>query len=1051
MAEAVAALGVAANILQFLDYGSRFITQAWRIHKAGSDGIDGIPSLQAMTKDLQDVLSDLQKQKAGDNPGLARLSEDCSDVARRLLASIDCICIPQGGRKRDAIKTTFKVAWQRDRIKELQRDLDGFRQQLSLHLLASLRQMASRSVREQNAILEMLGVETREIKRMIGAAHEQQDAFGMSVLKFLTNSVPSAARSTYRDSLMQDLLIRIYQSKGGEDEQTMPDAAPTPTSLRRGEVEVQFFARLRFIGMDDGETRIPEAYERTLLWVYEDPPEAYNQTWSNFRRFLESNDDHLYWVTGKAGSGKSTLMKFVTNEPDPDVAQTSRRSSKRVGIDAGTMSYQYLSRWSGEAKIYTAVFYFWNSGVRMLTTQVGLFRSVLYQLLSQEPGLVRQVASSRWEALCYFSEDPKDFTEAELRRMLISTVQFLSQRGRVCLFIDGLDEFESDKNPARLIDLVLELARDTQNVKLCISSRPWVAFENAFQGNPSLRLENLTRKDIVHFVSTELCSNANFKDLESQQPDFAKEIAETIVQRSSGVFLWVNLVVSSLLEGMSTGDRVRDLRKRLDRLPDRLEELYEKILLSLDSAFLEDAARYFSIVRHASEPVSILLLSYMDEDCPDYVLSQPITPLSDEQTKLRTDTMRKRLNHRTKGLLEVQQPLDMHAHGTVQYLHRTVKDYIESGEAKAIVKLSADDSYDIDLVFCASYLSLIKGLSHARLYKSEFSWLIRQCLTSAMAVAKPSSRDKLHLVLDEVDRVGILLATQVATNPVARDQFCEEVRLLLESGVWVLAEEPTFEPSQLNHFATAQISATTFGRTFLSLAVKCGLSDYVAAKTNRGALVQRASIYTDKAISMGFKPRVRHSVWPLLLDAVLAVNVEPDMVHVLLSAGADPNFKLDGNANHTPWIKAVEWAILRYRGYFHNQNAKRPWPSNEDEMASTSELSPSKLETFRESIYDVAWSQTEWVQRSWTALYEADWSGANDSVYRKPDPDFLRKPPCRPVIREMIDQGAVAKSTFLMPVIKRMCGVNGFVTEGDKIMASFRQLRRERRIGSKAG
>jgi hypothetical protein len=60
----------------------------------------------------------------------------------------------------------------------------------------------------------MLGMETREIKKMIGVNHEQQDAFGMSVLKFLTGTVSSATRSTYRDSLMQDLLIRIYQGKG---------------------------------------------------------------------------------------------------------------------------------------------------------------------------------------------------------------------------------------------------------------------------------------------------------------------------------------------------------------------------------------------------------------------------------------------------------------------------------------------------------------------------------------------------------------------------------------------------------------------------------------------------------------------------------------------------------------------------------------------------------------------------------------------------------------------------------------------------------------------
>ena len=275
-----------------------------------------------------------------------------------------------------------------------------------------------------------------------------------------------------------------------------------------------------------------------------------------------------------------------------------------------------------------------------------------------------------------------------------------------------------------------------------------------------------------------------------------------------------------------------------------------------------------------------------------------------------------------------------------------------------------------------------------------------------MAVAKPSSKYNLHQILDERDRTGTLLAKEVATNPVAKDQFCEEVRLLLGSGVWVLAEQPTFEPGQFNHSSLTHTLATASGRTFLSFAVKFGLCDYVASKTNRGALAPRAAIYTDKCINRGFKPGVRHTVWPLLLDAVLAVDVEPAMVRILLAASAGPNFKVDRNPNHTPWIKAVEWAIFRYWGYFHGQTSRKGvWPSYEEEVRGVTPTTGRSLENIRGSIYDAAWSQTDWVQRSWAALYEGEWSSAGDTVYRKPDPDFLRKPPCKPVIRDMIDHG----------------------------------------------
>lgn len=146
-------------------------------------------------------------------------------------------------------------------------------------------------------------------------------------------------------------------------------------------------------------------------------------------------------------------------------------------------------------------------------------------------------------------------------------------------------------------------------------------------------------------------------------------------------------MVSSLLDGLRYGDRVLDLQKRPDQLPKKLEKVHETILVNLDLLFVEDIARYFAFVRHAQEPVSILLLSFLDEECPKYVLRQPLRPLSGADTDMRITAMRKRLNHRSKGLLEVDQKQSLEAEATVQYLHRIVKDYIESERAQRITNL----------------------------------------------------------------------------------------------------------------------------------------------------------------------------------------------------------------------------------------------------------------------------------------------------------------------------------------------------------------------------
>jgi hypothetical protein len=54
-----------------------------------------------------------------------------------------------------------------------------------------------------------------------------------------------------------------------------------------------------------------------------------------------------------------------------------------------------------------------------------------------------------------------------------------------CFFVDGLDEFFG--KPADLIDYLKSVAV-LLNVKLCVASRPWPVFEDAFDQCPSLRL-----------------------------------------------------------------------------------------------------------------------------------------------------------------------------------------------------------------------------------------------------------------------------------------------------------------------------------------------------------------------------------------------------------------------------------------------------------------------------------------------------------------------------------------------------------------------------------
>lgn len=64
--------------------------------------------------------------------------------------------------------------------------------------------------------------------------------------------------------------------------------------------------------------------------------------------------------------------------------------------------------------------------------------------------------------------------------------------------IDGLDEF--DGSPKEIVELVLGMAKHP-HVKMCIASRPWLVFADAFEDRPSLRLEQLTDNDVRKYIT----------------------------------------------------------------------------------------------------------------------------------------------------------------------------------------------------------------------------------------------------------------------------------------------------------------------------------------------------------------------------------------------------------------------------------------------------------------------------------------------------------------------------------------------------------------------
>lgn len=101
----------------------------------------------------------------------------------------------------------------------------------------------------------------------------------------------------------------------------------------------------------------------------------------------------------------------------------------------------------------------------------------------------------------------------------------------VCLFIDGLDEFEGPQGV--IADLVTSFPR-RRTVKACVSSRPFNVFENAFEGFSSLKLQDFTFDAIRTFVEGKLLKHPRAQRfIHYRREEFCK-VMDLVVRKAEG-------------------------------------------------------------------------------------------------------------------------------------------------------------------------------------------------------------------------------------------------------------------------------------------------------------------------------------------------------------------------------------------------------------------------------------------------------------------------------------------------------------------------------------
>ncbi|GIC88875.1 uncharacterized protein Aud_005277 [Aspergillus udagawae] len=390
---------------------------------------------------------------------------------------------------------------------------------------------------------------------------------------------------------------------------------------------------------------IKDAFSETCTWLLGRPE---FQKWLDSRLLHEHNG--FLWIKGNPGTGKSTLMKFAFE------------NTKQKTLDSGAI----------------VISFFFNArGDELEKSTTGMYRSLLFQLFNGLPRLQKILDSEISPSMLNSGSWCLELLQYVFRLV----IRNMAGQPLIC-FIDALDECE-ESEVRDMVDYFGELSElavsGLVTLHVCLSSRhyPHVTFDKGLE--MIMEGQNGHGQDITRYLDRKL---ANIKHRE------IAEVKTEIIEKASGIFLWVVMVVDILKRAYDQG-RMSALRKRLREIPPRLKELFKDIL-TRDKQNMEDLLLCLQCTLYANRPLSPGELFYAVQSHKEDELDL-MEPLADDGSVCRF------ILSSSKGLVEVteesqetvritfqsilsQEPVQETVHKTIhktaQFIHESVRDFL---------------------------------------------------------------------------------------------------------------------------------------------------------------------------------------------------------------------------------------------------------------------------------------------------------------------------------------------------------------------------------------
>lgn len=347
----------------------------------------------------------------------------------------------------------------------------------------------------------------------------------------------------------------------------------------------------------------------------------------------DSHNRKLYWVSGKAGSGKSTF------------ARTVARTLRKQGILGGS--------------------FFFSSGNDDANRADYLFTTLASQLAYNIPQTKRHI----YDALAARVDIQEYAIDEQWKDIIIEPLSKLkTHKTPIVLLIDGLDECVEENQISTIVKL---LASSQELLKPClkafVTSRRHrhvaLGFERLSEANfQSFGLDDIARslvdRDLSLYITERLAPMDSEYSLKTSWPSLAEIVA--LVDRADGLFLWATLACRVILEGGKQFAQTRS-RELLQSWPSSLDNVYA-IILKRVKLLAEEAS---GDQRRASEKRKTLL----------GVLTVLARPLSIRSLAILLDSEPPAIADALSDLytlVEVPSTYDR----PIEWVHRTARDYL---------------------------------------------------------------------------------------------------------------------------------------------------------------------------------------------------------------------------------------------------------------------------------------------------------------------------------------------------------------------------------------